>query len=404
MKILHLNDHYEKLGGAEVILFQILEALERRGVQNVVVHEHPAKADFARGSHRIPNLGSVFPQGEQRFLSELREIVNREDPDAIHIHNIGNPAVAAACCALRPTLQSVLGHSFYCPGGLKYLPRLNRECHRAFGPGCLASAFLTHCNSIRPGILWNSYRLSRQMMRRVHTLFFLTPSEFQARWLLKNGIPAERVQVLHPFAELPQESASTAETSAPELLFAGRIFPQKGLHIVLSALRYVTSPFHLTVAGDGPDWERSKTLVNRFGFSANVSFPGWCSSDTLTRYYRNSHLVIVPAIWPEPFGIVGIEAMSYAKPVVAFRVGGIPEWLEDGVTGLLAAPGNAQDLAKKISILLENPEMAREMGRKGRQSVEARFAPQQHISRLMEIYARVVREWKLPIIPSKSLA
>ena len=88
--------------------------------------------------------------------------------------------------------------------------------------------------------------------------------------------------------------------------------------------------------------------------------------------------------------MVGIEAMSYGKPVVAFDVGGIPEWLDHGVTGFLVPPWDLKEMAERISFLLDNPNVAHEMGVGGRRRVERDFTQETHIARLLDIYKKVI--------------
>ncbi len=398
MKILHLNDHYARMGGAETILFNNLRVLEESGVENVIVHQHPSdESPSQRRTYCIPGLGEVGLSRDSRIRKTLEEILKTEQPDLIHLYDIGNPMIATLCCSLKPTIQSVLNHSFYCPGGDKYLPFLGKICHRPFGLGCLASAFLTHCNSIRPSILLSSYGRSRQMMGFHRHLIFLAPSDYQASCLAQSGCPPTTVKVLHPFTPLPdltlQESARKT-SEPPLLLFVGRIVPQKGLHMLLRALSAVQSPFRLVVAGVGPDLGRNRELTAKLGLQHRVNFVGWVNPEQRSAYYRQASIVVVPSIWPEPFGLVGIEAMSYAKPVVAFKVGGIPEWLEDGQTGFLIPPYKLTRLTERIDFLLRNPDAAKQMGHKGRQRVEGRFSPSHYAAELEKIYRLAIRHWE----------
>jgi glycosyltransferase involved in cell wall biosynthesis len=118
---------------------------------------------------------------------------------------------------------------------------------------------------------------------------------------------------------------------------------------------------------------------------------GWLNQEKSSVYYHQASAVVIPSVWPEPFGMVGLEAMSYAKPVVAFHVGGIPEWLEDGVTGFLVPPGDVKGMAGKINLLLQNPKTAQEMGFRGREGVKEQFAADRYVAGLMETYHQCIR-------------
>jgi glycosyltransferase involved in cell wall biosynthesis len=388
MKVLHINDYYDRVGGAETILFSVLDALEEKGITNVIVHQHPTDVmtDWRR-VYKVPGLGDPYSRQASIAADTLQRIIREEKPDLIQIHDICNPDVVEISRRYAPTIQSVYNHIFYCPGGGKYLPFLGRICERPFGKGCLVSAFLTHCNSIRPRVLLSSYHRSRRMLKNSRGLVFLTLSKYQAECLLQNGCPPEAVKVLPPLTDLP---ALHAPHGKRQVLFVGRVVKQKGLDQLIHALPYLDSSCRLIVCGDGPEVHTAKEIAQRLGIEARIDFLGWVGRDKLGLCYEASSVVVVPSVWPEPFGMVGIEAMSYGKPVVAFRVGGIPEWLEDGATGFLAKPYDVKEMAEKISYLLKHPDVAREMGIRGRKRVEQDFNKQKHISSLLEFYKEVM--------------
>jgi glycosyltransferase involved in cell wall biosynthesis len=120
------------------------------------------------------------------------------------------------------------------------------------------------------------------------------------------------------------------------VLFVGRLVPEKGTDRLLEIVsRFVG--LTLTVAGDGPERPRLEGLARDLGIAGRVEFLGAVARDRIGALYRACRAVAVPSLWPEPFGIIGLEAMAAGRPVVAFRTGGIPEWLEDGVNGLSRA-------------------------------------------------------------------
>jgi glycosyltransferase involved in cell wall biosynthesis len=141
------------------------------------------------------------------------------------------------------------------------------------------------------------------------------------------------------------------------------------------------------VAGDGFARGAAEKQAARLGLTERVRFAGWQAD--LDAFYRRASLLVVPSLWPEPFGIVGLEAMARALPVVAYRSGGIPEWLEDRVTGLLVEPGDVDALAAAIDRLLGDPALARAMGRAGQERQRRLFAAGPHLARLEQIYTRV---------------
>jgi glycosyltransferase involved in cell wall biosynthesis len=124
-----------------------------------------------------------------------------------------------------------------------------------------------------------------------------------------------------------------------------------------------------------------------------VSFMGWLSADQLAEEFASSAIVVVPSLWPEPFGLVGIEALAAGRPVVASATGGITDWLDHGVSGLCVAPGDSHALAGALNELLADPARRRAMGDAGREAVKARFSPQRHVAALLEAYDSARTTW-----------
>ena len=133
--------------------------------------------------------------------------------------------------------------------------------------------------------------------------------------------------------------------------------------------------------------------ARRHGISERVRFTGWLGGAELACELAEASVVVMPSLWPEPFGLVGIEAFAAGRPAVASATGGIGDWLEDGVSGLLVPPADAGRLASALSELLEDPDRQRRMGAAGRESVAARFTPARHVAALLDGYERARELW-----------
>jgi glycosyltransferase involved in cell wall biosynthesis len=107
---------------------------------------------------------------------------------------------------------------------------------------------------------------------------------------------------------------------------------------------------------------------------AFTRFAGWVSQEELPQHYMETDITAVPTIAQEGLSRTSVEAMAAGRPVVASRIGGLPFTVADGATGLLCEPGNPDDLARKLELLLDNAELRRRMGREGRRQFEERFA------------------------------
>jgi glycosyltransferase involved in cell wall biosynthesis len=109
----------------------------------------------------------------------------------------------------------------------------------------------------------------------------------------------------------------------------------------------------------------------------------------LAAAYDRAAVVVMPSRWPEPFGITGLEAFSRGRPVVAFGVGGIPEWLDDGVSGCVVPPGDTRALAARVAWLLAHRDQAAAMGARGRERVARDFSAARHLAQLVPLYSRL---------------
>jgi glycosyltransferase involved in cell wall biosynthesis len=214
---------------------------------------------------------------------------------------------------------------------------------------------------------------------------FACLTEFQRRRLTQEGYPAERLRVIPNVCAAETQRQIDPDREGEWVAYVGRISPEKGIDLLLWAaqrLRHI--PFRLAGRYDGmPD------LVEKA--PANVSFLGNLEREPLADLYAGSRLVVLCSTCFEGFPMAVAEAMVQAKPVIASRLGGIPEIVGDGATGLLFPPGDAAALAEKIRYLWDHPDLGRQMGRAGRAKALQEYAPQKHYERLMTIYAEAMK-------------
>jgi type III pantothenate kinase len=174
-------------------------------------------------------------------------------------------------------------------------------------------------------------------------------------------------------------------------VFAGRIVRTKGVEVLIRAAREVDAEF--AVCGDGRELDAMRALAAELGVQERVQFTGWLDAGELAEQLGGASIVVVPSLWPEPFGLVGIEALAAARPAVASATGGIPDWLEDGVSGLCVPPGDPALLAQALNELLDDPERRRKMGLAGKRAVAERFSAETHLDALLAGYRRARAGW-----------
>jgi len=174
--------------------------------------------------------------------------------------------------------------------------------------------------------------------------------------------------------------------AVPELLCVGRLTPAKGQHILIESCAMLAKagvPFHLTFVGDGPDRESLKNYAQSVGIESKIIFTGALGQDKVRAHYDRADIFVL-ASFAEGVPVVLMEAMAKEIPVISTRITGIPELIEHKEDGLLAVPGDPEDLARQIRTLLENPALRRQYGKAGRQKVVAMYNQHQNNNLLVE--------------------
>jgi glycosyltransferase involved in cell wall biosynthesis len=309
-------------------------------------------------------------------------------PEVIHLHQVDLPDVVSALRATAPVVISAHVYSA-CPSGLYYF-RPGQECTRAHGPGCVLNMLArgcAHTYNLKP--LPTRYRnAARRAKALEHADLVLSYSSAVDRHLAANGLSR---RMIVPFPATVAARRGSGHASRRRVVFAGRIVRQKGVDVLIRAAREVDGEF--VICGDGRGLDAMRRLALHSGVADRVSFRGWLGAEQLAQEFADASVVVVPSVWPEPFGLVGIEALSAGRPVIASATGGIADWLEHGVSGLLVRPGDVQELARALNELLADPGRQQTMGIAGREAVNARFSPERHVGAILEAYARAQAIW-----------
>ena len=208
------------------------------------------------------------------------------------------------------------------------------------------------------------------------------------------GVPRSKIAVvpsrcnvgLFDVGQFPPKGAT-----GYRLLYVGNLILGKGVHFLLKALSDVVREYpdvKLTIVGSGPKEPDLKNLADKLGLNPHVVFLGRIPHNEIPTIMHEADLFVLPSL-SEATPRAVMEAMAMELPVVATRVGGIPEMVEDGYTGLVVEPGNSRQLAIAICQALSDPVWAKEAGRLGKQHVLANYTLEQHVQRMIELHYRV---------------
>jgi glycosyltransferase involved in cell wall biosynthesis len=170
--------------------------------------------------------------------------------------------------------------------------------------------------------------------------------------------------------------------------YLGRLSHEKGLDILIRAVAKLETG-RLLIVGDGPEADDLKALALELGTS-RVEFAGYRSGEELKRILAESQFLVLPSRWYENLPFAVMEAFASSKAVVASRIGGIPEMVDDGVNGLLFPPGDVEALAACLRRMLGDRGAREEMGRRGREKAERLYGRERHYARIEGIYREVI--------------
>jgi len=199
---------------------------------------------------------------------------------------------------------------------------------------------------------------------------------------IEHGVPPARLRILpHGVERGTAADAPVAVPEEPYALFGGRLSVEKGVRL-LPRIAARIAPAPLLVVGDGPLWGDLEAAART---TSNLRALGYRTDEELGTLRRHAAAVVVPSLFYEHFGYAAAEAMLDARPVVAARIGALPELVEHEVTGLLAAPGDADGLGAALARALREPAATR-WAAAGYARVQALGDPGRHVEGLIAIY------------------
>lgn len=410
MQVLLANKFLFEKGGAEKSLFETARLLEAHGHGiRFFAMQHPRNRACADARHFVsevdyenPALGMRLKAAARMLYStqaarKLAGLLDGARIDIAHLNNIYHQLSPSILRTLHrrgiPMVMSLRDYKVVC--GSYQLLAQGRTCEACSG-GRHLQATLKRCMK---GSLAASVLTTLEMTLHHHVLdlyglvdLFISPSAFLRDKVREMGFRGEVVH-LPNFVGSLDRVAPRYGSARPRLVYSGRLGREKGLPTLMRAVKGL--PVRLEIIGEGPMREPLEALARQASID-NVDFAGYLSGGPLQDHVGAATAVVVPSEWYENNPRSVIEAFALGKPVIGARIGGIPELVRHGDTGLTFAPGDAQDLRGCIETLLAQPAQAVEMGRRGRHLVETELSPERHYAALMRVYERAIARHPAP--------
>lgn len=369
-KVLHVST--TAAGGLGTSLLSIVKSLDpaQCEVHVAIGLGHPLDTAFEAAGfplHPLPLSRGIHPIQFAKTLLQLKRLMQRERFDVLHVH--GSEAGILARIAARIT----------------GVPVVIAELHG-------------YANRNPDGILERTlYRWIEMALDRMTHAYVAVSKHVERQWLARGICDAQRMQVIHhsldlqAFADRGHHPRPGALSGAPVVGTACLLEARKGLATLIEAMPAVIArvpKVRFAVVGKGPLQPLMQARAAELGTTAHIDFMGW--RNDIPELMWQFDLFALPSK-RESFGLVFLEAMASRCPVVGTRVDGIPEVVEDGVTGLLVPPGDAHALALAIIDLLTDTEKALRFAEAGRKRVETLFSNERMAREYNDLYMRLLR-------------
>ena len=416
MHILYCNKYDYPFSGTESYLFDLIRRMEEHGHETALfTMDHASPAAFTGRSYRIPLVNFKDPNAsffkKARMAAHalystsarraMRKCIADFTPDLAHVRGIYHHLSPSILWELKRRSVPVLYHlndfKILCP---------TYNCV-AKGKPCNACHDGAFHNVVTKGC-YNGPRASAIVLAAEAYLhkwlrtyercvdLFLAPSEFVRRKLIASGLPADRIEVLAHHQALPDDRQLMNDEGY--LLYFGRLSAEKGVDDLLRAMVRVPH-IPVIIAGDGPERARLELLARELNLN-RVLFAGTVLGEKLSKLIAGCSFSLFPSHAYETLGKSILESYAYGRPVIASDLGSRRELVDHGVTGLLYAPGDRDQLAHSIGFLFDRHDLIEKMGAAARARVKSEHDPQHHLEKLHEIYARLTFKQRFLSFPT----
>jgi len=412
MKVILSNYRYFISGGPERYLFSIKEILEKEG--------HNVLPFSVRSRHNVPSewekyfLTPISAKDETYFenyerkpktmLKVLERVIYSPEgfikarryakvvrPDivySLHFLNKMSPSVIDGFKSYGlPVVVRLSDFGLICPQA--HLFSNEKVCEECIS-GSLWPAVKNKCvkNSTTGSLVkyfaWNLHRLMGSISRIDS---FVSPSQFTIRKYEEAGFPVDKLHYIPTFIET--KGIPFKDTSNGYIIFFGRLVKEKGLEVLLEAYDNITGKKpRLIIIGRQDPAVYADTLIKRY--SSNVEFLDFMPKEQIMSIIQGALFAVIPSNYYDNLPNTLLESFACGKAVIASDHGCFHEFVADKGTGILFAPGNAEDLRCKLEWAIENPDAMREMGKRAREVVENEHNPQLHYQKLLDIFSSLI--------------
>lgn len=364
--------------------------LAEQGHELVVIHEdeHALVTQKQFPEHFIERIGMYKHPMPSRKLKQVKGVLDKFRPDILHIHGIKNFDLIEGLSSYYPIVKTMHSYEF-CPTRNKFHRVGNKICTHPTGKVCKQDMLFKRCAK-----KWKSaerkafYECSQELIKRDQQITrIITHTKYLKEEAILSGYSQEQMRVVPFYVSEPSDFIGLAKADN-QILYCGGLSREGGLEYLIRDLASLPRRprWTLKIVGAGHELEGIKKLAHKLKIRHRLAFSSDTEGASFAKHIQESLLVAIPSLWPEPYGRVALEALNNKKLVIAYRVGGIPEWIRDEETGLLVKPGDRKAFLSKISSVLETPGAFQEMAKAGSREVRENLTRENHAKEILAIY------------------
>jgi glycosyltransferase involved in cell wall biosynthesis len=302
------------------------------------------------------------------IIPVFKQTLKKIDPDIVHIHNfVGNISFSIFNVLQElkiPLIHTAHDYNLICP-------RSTLLCYSSLS-----------CNI--PKTVCKTLRKLQKLLLGKKDVLFIAPSNFLAARLRESGL-GPTIVIPNPVEK--EVNIGEKDYSNFHILYIGRLKWLKGVHVLIKAFRDLKCKnVKLHIVGRGPEEEKLKKLA---GLDMRIIFHGFVSEIKKQELLQKANITVIPSLWPEPFPMTALESLQRGIPVIASKIGGLPEIVKDEYNGKLFEPGNFEELKRIINELINDGETIRKMGKNAVESI-TRYKLDEHLAKLEKVYNKLV--------------
>jgi glycosyltransferase involved in cell wall biosynthesis len=387
MKILIAHNSYQQAGGEDSAVRSEVDLLRKHG--NEVVEYRRSNDEIVSQSRSSIAISTIW---SKHSVADMRGICERFQPDIIHAHNtfplISPSLYWFASDRKIPVVQTLHNFRLLCPQAM--FLRDGKVCEDCLGkiPWRAVTRACYHDSAAQSTVIANMLTIHRTIgTYRNRVGAYIAMNNFCRDKFIAGGLPADQIHIKPNFVNASHFPRWDSRHGG---LFVGRLSEEKGISTLIDAVQKISSETmgggnspSIKVIGDGP-------LSAEVAVAFKDDYLSKKSAGEVFSLLHTAQFLLAPSTCYETFGLAAAEAFSCGVPVIASRHGGLAELVTDGVNGLLFNPGDANDLAKKITWAHSHPERMLEMGQAAYHEYLLKYTPERNYKILMDIYRAVL--------------